>query len=315
MDGQAIAPEMSGVGDLADFLSDKPEAEPHDEEDQQNVGQEDQDGEQDDQPGESEGDSEPKDAPTPDRTFKVKVKGDDGADTEKEVTEKELLDGYMMRQDYTRKTQGLADREREVTQQLSAKFEEHRNHYLHEAQLARAAIVQLAGLRSAEEMAHLAHQDPAAWVAENQRQQTILTTVSALDERIRAEQSHLAQAQQGRTQQAYESAWQELSKSGIDRQQLAEIYQKTCDSYGFKMEDFSAIYDPRAVKVLKDNIAMREELAAIKEKAKAVTKQAQEAPRIPNKQAQAASERKARDLNSRFKSGNAKLADLASFLK
>src|SRR5437868_8676563 len=51
--------------------------------------------------------------------FKVPVKGADGTDTSIEVDEKELIAGYQRHADYTRKTQDLADREREVTQQVA----------------------------------------------------------------------------------------------------------------------------------------------------------------------------------------------------
>jgi chaperonin cofactor prefoldin len=48
----------------------------------------------------------------------------------------------------------------ELTQQLAGKFEEHRNHYLNEARLARAAVEQFAGLKTDQEMAQLAQSDP-----------------------------------------------------------------------------------------------------------------------------------------------------------
>ena len=53
----------------------------------------------------------------------------------------------------------------------------------------------------------------------------------------------------------------------------------------------------------------------LKDKAPEVTKKAQNAPRLPNKQASAAQERQRKELDNRFKSGRAKLADLAAFLR
>ena len=144
MDGQATAPEVEGLDSLATFLSDTPDEEPQEEEE----GTTEPDEGSEDQPDDTEEDSDSEDSedpPTTDRTFKVKVQGDDGEPVEKDVSEKELLDGYMMRADYTRKTQELSHREKELTQQLAGKFEEHRNHYLNEARLARAAVEQFAG--------------------------------------------------------------------------------------------------------------------------------------------------------------------------
>lgn len=314
MDGQAYeAPEMIGVGELADLLSDNPETEPEDEKESEQATEEEADDQQDDTEEDSDSEEAPE-TPTTDRTFKVKVQGEDGAEVEREVPEKELIDGYMMRSDYTRKTQELAEREKTVTQQLSQKHEEIRNHYLQEATLARAAITQFAGLKTQQEMAQLAQDDPAAWVVENQRQQQTTMVLRSLDERIRNEQAESAQQTQALTRELYESAWAELQKDGIDRTALGAIYQEACKSYGFSMDDFASVYDPRAVRVLKDNAAMRKELTELKAKAKTVTKQVQDAPRIPNKQAQAVNERKARSLESRFKNGTAKLNDLAALL-
>lgn len=318
MDGQAnTAPEMD-VNALAELLTDDPQEESEIEEEQQDgESQEIDDDESDDQQDESDEDSESEeesDEPTTDRTIKVKLVGDDGQPIEKEVTEKELVDGYMMRSDYTRKTQELAQREKEITQVISTKFQEHRDHYLHEAQLARAAIVQLAGLRTQQEMAQLANEDPAGWVAENQRQQSIAGLIQSLEQRIQDEQAQNAEEANRRTRQMYEYAWSELKKDGIDKTRLADIYQGACKTYGFKMEDFSNVYDPRAVRILKDNAEMRAELAALKEKAKTVKKQVSEAPSIPNKSAPAINERKNKALEAKFRNGTARLNDLAALL-
>lgn len=314
MDGQATAPEVEGLDSLATFLSDTPDEEPQDEEEGTTEPEEGSE----DQPDEAEEDSdseESEDPPTTDRTFKVKVQGDDGEPVEKDVSEKELLDGYMMRADYTRKTQELSLREKELTQQLAGKFEEHRNHYLNEARLARAAVEQFAGLKTDQEMAQLAQSDPAGWVLENQRQQTVRNILGQLGQRIQQEEHQVHEQRNAQLQQAYQMAWGELSKDGIDKAKLASIYDQACKQYGFRMDDFSNVYDPRAVRVLKDNAEMRERLNKLESKAKTVMKQAKEAPAIPSKQALAQSERKARTMENKFRSGNAKLADLAAFLR
>ena len=317
MDGQATAPEMLDVDGLADLLTDDPETGSEIDEDELNDSDSDEGEESDDQSEESEEDSdseEETDEPATDRTVKVKLVGDDGQPVEKEVTEKELIDGYMMRSDYTRKTQDLAQREKEITQVVATKFEEHRNHYLHEAQVARAVVEQFAGFRSQQEMAQLAQEDPAAWVAENQRQQTIAGIVGSLEQRIQAEQAQSVQQVQARARQMYESAWSELKKDGIDKVRLSEIYEGACKTYGFSMADFSNVYDPRAVRVLKDNAEMRARLAQLTEKAATVQKQVLSAPKIPNKSAPAHNERKAKALESKFRSGTARLNDLAAWL-
>ena len=82
-------------------------------------------------------------------------------------------------------------------------------------------------------------------------------------------------------------------------------------SYGYGPDEMSAINDSRLVMVLQDAVAYR----ALKDKAPEVTKKAQSAPRLPSRQATPAQERRQKELDNRFKSGRAKLADLAEFLR
>ena len=316
MDGQATAPEMLDIDGLADFLDDNPEQEPSlEEESTQDEIEESSDDQPEESEEESDSEEEEKDPePTTDRTFKVKVQGEDGAEIEKEVSEKELIDGFMMRSDYTRKTQELSEKEKTVTAQLAQKYEENRNHYLQEAQLARAAVVQLAGLKTQAEMAQLAQNDPAEWVAENQRQQSIASLITSLNERIQAEQAQVSEQQAQRLRGAYEHAWTELKKDGIDRDALAGIYKEASKTWGIPESLFSGLYDPGAVRLMRDAIAMKKELAELKEKAKTVKTQAQSAGKLPSKQAPATNERKEKALEAKFRSGTARLNDLAAWL-
>ena len=132
-DGQAEDGPGS-IDDIAQFLVDNPEADIEEEEQSTEESEEDNsEGEQED--AASDDDSEQEESEQPEKKpsglkFKVPVKGEDGSDTSIEVDEKELIAGYQRHADYTRKTQELANREREVTQQVAAKLEEGRSHYM-----------------------------------------------------------------------------------------------------------------------------------------------------------------------------------------
>ncbi|HJY07165.1 MAG TPA: hypothetical protein VJ323_12680, partial [Bryobacteraceae bacterium] len=149
-DGQAE--EGPGtIDDVAQFLVDNPEADIEEEEQTSEESPEDNSDEQEEAPADDESEEESSEKPkeqTSGLKFKVPVKGEDGQDTSIEVDEKELIAGYQRHADYTRKTQELADRERDVTQQVATKLQEGRNHYMQQAQLARTAVLQLAGLKS-----------------------------------------------------------------------------------------------------------------------------------------------------------------------
>lgn len=245
----------------------------------------------------------------------IKVKGDDGQDETLEVTPEEVASSYMRQKDYTRKTQALAQREAEAVQFLTSKHDEIRGQYLTQAESLRAAVVGMAGIKSEAEMAELANSDPAGWVAETNRQRQISAFIGQIDQRIQAEREQqsqqVMQAQEQAKRQAFQVAWNELSKEGIDKPKLAKIYGDVSKTYGFSSEELGNVYDYRLVKMMKDAAAYRE----LQAQKKTVQQKAQNAPRLPSRQTPPAQERKNRELENRFKRGNAKLSDLAALLR
>jgi hypothetical protein len=319
MTEQAQALESGGLDDLASFL-DQPEEESNEEIEAENVDESaseettDEDTNDDsDEPEESDDESEDEPAPVEKITFKVK--GEDGVEETVEATHEEIAASYMRQKDYTKKTQALATRENEAVQFLTQKHEEIRQDYLSQAELTRTAIVNMAGLRSEQEMAQLANTDPAAWVAENQRQRQIASYLNQLDESIQGEKQQAAyqaaQAEQARKANLFTNAWANLQKEGIDKPKLESIYGDVTKNYGFSQEELATVLDHRMVQVMRDAVAYR----ALKAQKADVTKKVQSAPRLPTRQAQPANERRDRELDAKFKSGKAKLNDLAAFLR
>lgn len=317
MDGQAeSAPESGGLADLASFL-DTPEEESNEEleatADDETL-DEDTSPEANDEQDESEGD-EPEDELAPVEKITFKVKADDGTEETVEATPEELASSYMRQKDYTRKTQALAERESEAVKFFTSKHEEIRGQYLQQAEVQLAAIVQMAGIKSEAEMAQLAQTDPAAWVSENQRQQTVNRYLMQLDQQISSEKQQSQLEAQTRQQQfkaqAYEKAWSELSKDGIDKPKLQSIFNTATKNYGFSDAELAEVYDARMVRVLKDAAAFRE----LQSKRAEVVKKVTDAPRMPNKQSNPAQTRHNQALENKFKSGRAKLNDLAAYLR
>ena len=324
MTEQAQALESNDLADLASFLSESPETDSIDEENEaetvdESTGEADTEeftnDEQDidpDAPDEGEDADEP--APV-DRKIKVPERHEDGTVTEIEVTEKELIASYERQAAFTRKTQALAQRESQAVEFLTAKHEEVKNHYLQQAELAKAAVIQIAGLKTEDEMANLANSDPAGWVAENQRQRQINSYLNGLNQQIEGEkQQAKAQADQRAQQQIkqqFDTAWQELSKDGIDKPKLQKIYSDVSSKYGFSNEELANVYDHRLVRALRDAAAYQ----ALKAQKPAVMQKAQNAPRMPSKQAAPAQVRRDQAIEQKFKSGRAKLNDLAAFLR
>ncbi|NQW92540.1 MAG: hypothetical protein HQ446_00625 [Polaromonas sp.] len=325
MTGQAeSAPESGGLSDLASFLADTPETESTEQDEEQTTADEstsdnaDTDepanDEQDDTDDEPQGDDEGEE-PAPVDKITFKVKGEDGKEEVVEATTDDLAKSYMRQQDYTKKTQALAARENEAVQFLTTKHDEMRSQYLSQAELTRTAIVQMAGIKTEGEMAELANTDPSAWVAESQRQRQIGNYLNQLSQQIEGEKQQAKTQDETRLQQQrqkqFSESWEVLSKDGIDKAGLAKIYGGATDKYGFSNEELATVYDHRMVRVLKDAVAYQ----ALKAQKPAVMQKAQNAPRMPSRQSAPAQQRIDQALDNKFKSGRAKLNDLAAFLR
>ena len=323
MDGHAdqTAPESGNLADLASFLSDTPDQQEPEQEDEADTVDEStdessdsgdtEDSQNDEQ--EAEGD-EPTDEPAPVEKITVKVKGDDGTEETLELTPEEIAGSYLRQKDYTKKTTELKERESKAVEFLKQKHDEIRANYLSQAELARAAVIQMAGIKTEDELASLASTDPAAWVAETQRQRQISNYLNALDQQINGEK-HKAemeskQRQAQTLQQQYAQAWDALSKEKIDKPALAKIYGDVNKTYGFSNEELGNVYDPRLVKMMRDATAYQ----ALKANKGTVTKQVAAAPKMPQRQSNPAKEID-RALDNKFKSGRAKLNDLAAYLR
>lgn len=319
----ASALESNGLSDLASFL-DTSETTPEEEneanqDDSETLDSEDNSDESNDEQEDGEAEDSQEDEadkePTPVAKITFKVKGEDGAEETIEATPEDLAKSYMRQADYSRKTQALAERESEAVKMLTEKHESIRASYLSQAELTRAAIANMAGIKTEQEMAQLANTDPASWVAENQRQNSINSYLSQLDNQIKGEkqqaQAQAEQAAQAQRAQMFEKSWQELSKDGIDKPKLQKIYGDVSKSYGFSDEELGSVMDHRMVKVMKDAVAYRE----LQAQKAVVTKKVAEAPKMPSRQNAPAKERTDKALEGKFKSGRAKLNDLAAFLR
>ncbi len=319
------APEAGGLADLASYLSDTPETEPKDEEnataedspDEESDTESEASDQQEESGDEESTEEEAEETPAPDLKVKVPVLDENGKETgeTEEVSAEELAKSYTRQADYTRKTQALAKREHEAVNFLRSKHDEITSQYVEKTELVLRAASQLFGVKTQAEMAQLARDDPAAWVAESQRQQQLNEFFGSLDNEIKSEKTQ-AQKRAEEARAAYDAqqrqkSWAELEKAKIDEPKLRSIYSSVMKSYGFKPEEMGGINDSRLVMVLKDAVAYR----ALKDKAPEVTKKAQSAPRLPSRQATPAQERRQKELDNRFKSGRAKLADLAEFLR
>jgi len=316
MDGQADLAPVS-ADEVAQFLIDNPDADGADEQEEiaptdESPSDEDTDEPEtdDDSPDDGEEDPDEKPDPTSGRKFKVTVKGEDGADLETEVDEKELIAGYQRHADYSRKTAELARREEQATEIVRAKVTEAQTHYVQQAQMAQALVARLAGLRSPEEMLELSRQDPAAYVAEQARQQQVHSMIAGLQNQWQQEQFRAQQDQQASLQQSFARCWGVLGQKGIDKPKLQHIFDTVSKDYGISQDRFATLNDPAVVMVMKDAVAYRE----LQKKKSEVTQKAAAAPRLPQKSPVPRADTQDKKRVERLRSGRGSRDDLAAFI-
>jgi len=182
------------------------------------------------------------------QTFTVKVDG-----KEVSVTLDELQKGYSRTQDYTRKTQQIAEVRKQVEQETQAVRAE-RGQY---AQLLGALQAQLQSLEPQVDMDYLYQEDPIEWV----RQKEIMRERQEKLGAIQAEQYRLSQVSQYEQQRAMEvqlesqqeallaalPEWKDSKKAKVEKALVIE----SAKAAGFSDEDLKSVYDHRLVLLLR----------------------------------------------------------------
>jgi len=220
-EGAAVEEELSADADAADDETDAEQSEL------------DEDTEEQEQP----------------QVFSVKVDG-----KEVEVTLDELQKGYSRTQDYTRKTQQIAEVRKQTEAELSAVRAE-REQY---AQLLSALEAQVQQVAQPNiDWDRLYQEDPIEWV----RQREVMRENQEKSAAIQSEQQRLAQLSQQeqaqfmqqRLQQEQEALlaaipdWKDAKKAQAEKALLVEFGQKI----GFTPDELKSVVDHRAVLMLR----------------------------------------------------------------
>ena len=218
--------------------------------------------------GEQLEESEDSEEEKPDQTFTVKVDG-----TEVTVTLDELQKGYSRTQDYTRKTQQIAEIRRQVESEAEA-IRAERSQYAQllgalESQVQQAAQPNI-------DWDRLYQEDPIEWV----RQKEVMRENQAKAQAIQFEKQRLAEiSQQEQTQQmqAYLAQqreellkvlpdWKDPNKAKKEKELLIDFGQKA----GFSTDELKNIFDHRVVNVLR-KAALYEQMMSKRQNIKPVT--------------------------------------------
>jgi hypothetical protein len=182
------------------------------------------------------------------QTFTVKVDGKEVA-----VTLEELQNGYSRTQDYTRKTQQIAEVRKQVEQETQAVRAERQQY----AQLLGALQAQLQATEPQVDLDRLYHEDPIEWV----RTKEVMRERQEKAIAIQAEQQRLAQLSQYEQQRAMEEQlssqkdallaalpeWRDPKKAKAEKALVVE----SAKAAGFSEEDLKSVYDHRLVLLLR----------------------------------------------------------------
>lgn len=212
--------------------------------------------------------SEDSEEEKPDQTFTVKVDG-----TEVTVTLDELQKGYSRTQDYTRKTQQIAEIRRQVESEAEA-IRAERSQYAQllgalESQVQQAAQPNI-------DWDRLYQEDPIEWV----RQKEVMRENQAKSQAIQFEQQRLMQISQQEQAEQMQSFlaqqqdellkvlpdWKDPNKAKKEKELLIDFGQKA----GFSTDELKNIFDHRVVNVLR-KAALYEQMMAKRQNIKPVT--------------------------------------------
>ena len=212
----------------------------------------------------------------PTRTFRVKAAGE-----EREVTETELIEGYQLGADYTKKTQKLAE-ERKAVEAERAKIQEAtklRDQYAQRLQMMEQFLQQQ---NKGENLEALKESDPIGYavkVAEQAQREKQLAILQQEQQRI-AQQQQAEQSE--RLQQHLAEESQKLTnlipgygdpKAG---DQIRKDIREYAKSIGWSDQELASLYDSRAVLSLYQGM----KYAKLQSNKPAITKKVEAAPKV-----------------------------------
>ncbi len=212
----------------------------------------------------------------PTRTFRIKAAGED-----REVTENELIEGYQLGADYTKKTQKLAE-ERKAVEAERAKIQEAnklRDQYAQRLQMMEQFLQQQ---NKGENLEALKEVDPIGYavkVAEQAQREKQLAVLQQEQQRIaqqqQAEQSERLQSHLAEESQKLTSA---IPGYGNPKEgdQIRKDIREYAKSIGWSDQELAGLYDSRAVLSLYHGM----KYAKLQSNKPSITKKVEAAPKM-----------------------------------
>lgn len=222
-----------------------------DEESEEDDSEEDEDDEDEDDEDEDDESSKTTDL-DPETKVKVKVDGE-----ETEVTLKELQDGYSRTQDYTRKTQAVAE-ERRKLEEAQEQVLQQQGQWSNALDQLKSRLQASVSGRSEADWQKLKAEDELAYYEERDKEHRIQQRLQAIDQEQQRVQQEFQQQQQKQYQKLVEQEKEKLFDAlpdWSDEKVAREEYQQMAEygkSLGFTEQEINGIVDHRALLILRD---------------------------------------------------------------
>jgi len=184
--------------------------------------------------------------------LEITVKDEGGKDVTRKASIKDLREGYMRQQDYSRKTQDIARQREEVIANIRQAVETERTQYLQQLNLLQEALVASVApeVKNADWNA-LATNDPFKYVELRNRAEQIQAQLTGIKAK---QQEVIAKMEADRRQAAIEAAPKTWAKLEADIPGWnADAYKaslKAAEAFGYTEQEVGAWLDPRAIKLL-----------------------------------------------------------------
>lgn len=172
--------------------------------------------------------------------YKVTVKGENGADEDREVTVEELAKGYMLQADYTRKTQALAAQERAIEVNYQKALQEQQSSITdHLGRLQELVLAQAAPELNGVDWVSLSVSDPARFVQLQAKQQQVQQTWQALEQQKTQARQAQEQALSVAVNGVFKAADEMLSREipGLDAAKTSKLLSDVQASLKWTGED------------------------------------------------------------------------------
>jgi len=183
--------------------------------------------------------ADPKPDATPAR-YKVTVKTSTGQDEEREVPADELVKGYMLQADYTRKTQELASQRQAIEVNYQKALHEQQSSIAdHLGKLQELVLAQAAPELNGVDWVSLSVQDPARFVQLQAKQQQVQQTWQALEQQKTQARQAQEQALSKAVTDVFKASDEYISREipGMDAAKTAKLLGDVQKSLGWSGED------------------------------------------------------------------------------